>query len=658
MASFALVFVGTALLASQRVVHHHQENKIIVRTDQWGWMAKPPTLIATAVQSAPAAPIVARVEVQAVSVPTDPLTADRIVTSRAAPKPRPVKIVREVSELKRLQAVHEALISQFEYVATSGDREAKPILVAKRAEVTTPKINLNTQGDLPKPAMKAVANTMVLPVASPAKSVSTHARITKPVEVSAPKVSNRVSPYVSPYNDEQPVGVSQPRSNLISQPEPIQDPELASRVQKLFASYFSPQGKTDLGKAQTSATGDSVLLTASTGAKLTIQKAQQGTAFSPTKTSPKASLNTQALLDSRGRVIKNYVEAFSVDTQVVVDEKSRLGNWVTLKASNHIPTIASTLEDRVPLLSENSRRILELSAGAIYQASSGIVYGVLPDGMGVEYSGRSEKPILFDSNYNVVAPSERRGVRTFVLLNAQPGANIVRMINVKGASEFAVGVPVFVGSATYVNFDGLTEKTIRGNLILAQESGASPIARAQVTLPGFSAAATRTDREGNFQFSHIKVSEKYPLVFETESEGGFVHRSQMIIHAEERIFLYQFGTEQISSWIHSLEGGVSELSGLLVGAFPQLVENRGDGELFPTVKSLAEAPAFAPETYLLSATGQLMSREPMRTESSRVVSVQLPEGLGIIKIEDREEKTRYSELFFVSPGVVNVIGPQ
>lgn len=654
MASFALVFAGTAILASKKIVHHHQQNKIVVRSDRWGWVAKSPALVAElpkVVAEANAGPSVATPK----SKPAPKM--DRIVTSRSATSRTARKTVLAAvkgdasAELKKLQNIHSALINEFELVALSKDVERKPAMAAVRL------------------------NTQLTPGATKAKLVvSIQARVIKPAAVVPLSVSAKPV-LVSPLNVDTQVGTQ----NIIPKPfnatttdHAVQDPELASRVQKLFASYFS---KPEHGAPSSPGAKDKVELVATTGAKLTIQKsattgyptltAQSSQPKVQPQTNTKLDVNTQAVQNTGGRVSKRYVEAFSLNTQisqVLIDEKSHFGIWTVLRAKSYIPTVASTHEDTVPLLSENSRRTLELASGAVYQSSSGIVYGELPDGALIEYSGRTEKPLLFDSNHNVLAPTERRGERTFVLLNAQPGANILRLINSKGVSEFAVRVPVFVGSATFVDLRGLSEKSIHGTVISAEVSGVLPVSRAKVNLPGCSAPSVYTDQEGAFNFSHLLTSSKYPLVFETESENGAVHRSQILLRssaaANEAVTLYQFGIDQIRSWVSSLEGGVSEQSGLLVAAFPELVKFRGEGELFPVVRSLSEAPALTSETYLLSPTGQLMSREPMRAESARVVAVQLPEGLGLINLEDRAKKIRYSELFFASPGVVNVIGPQ
>jgi hypothetical protein len=125
----------------------------------------------------------------------------------------------------------------------------------------------------------------------------------------------------------------------------------------------------------------------------------------------------------------------------------------------------------------------------------------------------------------------------------------------------------------------------------------------------------------------------------------------------EDVDLFRLGDEQVRSWVSQLEGGVSPDSGLIVAAMPSLVQAYGDGRLFASTQTLLGNTTLTPETYALSASGELLADRPLEGTSPRVVSVQIPTGPVVSQVTDNNQNVVWSQLVLAQPGVISMVGP-
>jgi hypothetical protein len=176
-------------------------------------------------------------------------------------------------------------------------------------------------------------------------------------------------------------------------------------------------------------------------------------------------------------------------------------------------------------------------------------------------------------------------------------------------------------------------------------------------LVGQSGPAATTDARGFFRIPRAIVYGDHPLFIETDHSSGYAHRYRVMQDALESLILYRFNEARVQGWLSQLEGGVSVQSGLMIGTVPGLAASVEPGSvLVPTVQPL-QTEALVPEVYTLSPRDHLKVASVLSAEQPRFISVQLPRGPAMAIIEDRNRDVIFSELFFASPGVVNVLGP-
>ena len=149
----------------------------------------------------------------------------------------------------------------------------------------------------------------------------------------------------------------------------------------------------------------------------------------------------------------------------------------------------------------------------------------------------------------------------------------------------------------------------------------------------------------------------YPVFVETTTPIGFKHRYRVTPSNLDGVELYRLGDKQVRDWVAQLEGGVSPDSGLIVAAMPSLTKNYGDGRLFPSTHSLLGNTTLTPETYTLSADGELEESKPLEAASPRYVSVQIPTGPVVSQVEDNNRNVVWSQLVLAQPGVISIVGP-
>jgi hypothetical protein len=330
--------------------------------------------------------------------------------------------------------------------------------------------------------------------------------------------------------------------------------------------------------------------------------------------------------------------------------------WRIGRAADHWPTVYWNRGGEVPLLSKNSAKMLSLRAATSLQSEAGIVIAKVPAGWSLEFSGRSEHPLVFNTSNQLLANDTVEEERYYVFLNASPGAQILYLV--KSGETGALALPVFGGMLSYADMSNPQKQELSGVLLDASGTSARGILGMRVQLIG-SGQTTVSSGTGMFHLENVVSFGSHPLYLEAELNHGYPHRykinPQSNKHSKLRLFV--ISDEQVHEWLGQLEGGISTESGLVVAAIPSVASAYEDKKPIPSIKTLAIDPTLQPETYTVSPAGQLQVKTPMNGQNSRLVGVQVPEGPAVVQLTDKDGKVLWSELLVISPRVLSIVGP-
>jgi hypothetical protein len=85
--------------------------------------------------------------------------------------------------------------------------------------------------------------------------------------------------------------------------------------------------------------------------------------------------------------------------------------WRIAKANQHWATLfwSTPNQEEVPMLNALSAKMLSVKASVALQTDAGIILAKVPAGWSLEFSGRSERPLVFDRTNHILAPSATEG---------------------------------------------------------------------------------------------------------------------------------------------------------------------------------------------------------------------------------------------------------
>jgi hypothetical protein len=227
----------------------------------------------------------------------------------------------------------------------------------------------------------------------------------------------------------------------------------------------------------------------------------------------------------------------------------------------------------------------------------------------------------------------------------------------RGGTVGAVAIPVLSGTATFTDATRIMKKTVSGRVFDAGAADLKALARIQVRIVGQPRARANTDESGAFELNNVSLISNFPLYVETDAEDGATHRYRVVPGAERGLSLFRMGETQVRDVLEQLEGGISADSGLIVGAMPETAKTKSVNGLYPSVATLSPGQTLKPESYTVSAIGQLHINATLSDKDSRFVAVQVPEGPAIARLENKSQATIWSEMVFAQPKIINVLGP-
>jgi hypothetical protein len=346
------------------------------------------------------------------------------------------------------------------------------------------------------------------------------------------------------------------------------------------------------------------------------------------------------------------VEILSRETQTNGDQ---LG-WRLARAPYHWTTLfwSSSTKQEVPMLSPSTAKMLATKAGTSLQTTAGIVLAKVPAGWTLEFSGRAERALVFDDSSHLLSSTTAEGERYYVLLNASPGEQILYLN--RGGESGSLAVPVLGGVMIYADLTQMERRTINGRVMEVADAAPRGVPGIHIQVVGSNAGAV-TAAKGTFKIENVITFGDQNIYLETETQKNFPHRYKLSPSSLSQLTLFQMGESQVHDWIGQLEGGVSTESGLIVGALPTLAAQSEDRKPQVEVRSFAVNPTLTPETYTLSATGQLLVKSPLTAVHARFMSVQVPEGPALVQVVDKDGRLIWSEITVISPRVLTIVGP-
>ena len=390
---------------------------------------------------------------------------------------------------------------------------------------------------------------------------------------------------------------------------------------------------------------------------------------------PQASATPQACSEVTeafewNKTVSTYnISVLSSEESSAASPGQRLG-WHMVNSSEHWPTLYWSGRCAIPVVSSNNAKLLAALGASTLQPDMGIVFGKIPAGFTVEFSGRAERLLLLDAQNHIVSAAQKDGDKYFALINAAPGAQIIYLASLNGNANgnapgsgsgqpnTALGFPVLAGKATYLDLTQISAKTISGRVFDADISNAHGLSDVRVKVVGQEVNSTMTTKSGKFKLENVWTIDSYPLFLETDTGSGYTHRYRVTQKQTENLSLFRLSSAQIQTWLGQLEGGVSSESGLVIAALPGFVSSQPSIKLIPKLQPLLSNLPLTPETYVLSTEGSIQDDLKLTAETPRFISVQVPEGPVLAQVKDESTKNiLWSELTMSSPGVVTLLGP-
>ena len=354
-----------------------------------------------------------------------------------------------------------------------------------------------------------------------------------------------------------------------------------------------------------------------------------------------------------------------VETQFLSAESvgEEYRGWQIASSFHHLPTVSWVDPQgpltQIPLIGLNTIALLESRFGVRSEGTAGIVFGRIQAGWKVELSDRAERPIFLDDSGLLTDQDHDTVDRTFIFLNSAPGVQMVFIESVQGRGNAAVAVPVLTGAASYLDLTHLQSTTLSGKVTERTEDQSS-IATLRVV--GQSTAVTGVHLGQEFKLEGVVVAHPYPLFVETDRGDGYTQRYRLQPDQLRDVVLTRFSRERVERWrgqISLLQGGISPESGMLVAAFPHLVEQQNqDVDLRVRIRPILESTQWNPSVYVRAPNGKLNEGPFIAPHEDFVVGSQIPEGPFILEVVDHQQRVLYSELGFASPGVLNIFNPR
>ena len=328
--------------------------------------------------------------------------------------------------------------------------------------------------------------------------------------------------------------------------------------------------------------------------------------------------------------------------------------WVKLEGSQMFNTLMfypAPNGEPTLLLNQNAVALLAITSGVHIAKGAGIVIGTVPPGFKVDFAGRAEETQYFESS----------GKRYFAILNAEPGANVVELLSDKNQTLSAtVFTPIIEDTITYLDLSAPISSSIPIQVVKNGTPNDPEVVGLTVGISTQSGIQGITQSDGKVLLRNVNMVRGYPIFIDVASKTGqeqsYTYRYELSELPKEGVFVVnQINEHSLYKWLHQLKQGLSDQSAMVVGFFDRKRFDGFHNHHFVSVEAMGAKLGLEPLNYSILWDGQISSSEPLEGDLPRFMSVQVPEGLSQIKLNDETNQAVYSKLIPISPRVIHVV---
>lgn len=360
-----------------------------------------------------------------------------------------------------------------------------------------------------------------------------------------------------------------------------------------------------------------------------------------------------------------FVEGFSFETAISeVEVSSITRQWRSAEKEGYLGAVSfadpGNTFSTTPLLSENTLSYLNKKfLPEVQTPSDTVVWGKIGRNLQIQLKGRMEPPRYFDAKLSEVNLEDIEGFGGdaplyFMFLNVAPGSQYLYARDTKTLSSSAMEVLCLDGSATYLDLTKpRSGQTVRGRVLDASQQLTDGIQGIGIRVLG--AGKTGTLDQGYFQVSDVLRFGDHPVIVETRSDEGPVHRYQLTNNSGND--LYWFSRDSLIALVSPFREDVRSDGGLVIAAYPHLLQQVEERQIYPKFEAISDRSRPPVPFYSLSIEGQGLYLAPLEKDTSRVIAVQVPAGPVRVSLNEELKGMFWSELIVASPGVINVVGP-
>lgn len=306
----------------------------------------------------------------------------------------------------------------------------------------------------------------------------------------------------------------------------------------------------------------------------------------------------------------------------------------------HLPRGLTTHQER----GTDSRRSATLS-------------GWISNGARVTIVG-GKRPVRYFSEEGREVGENSPGEKFFVAEGLRPGAGVARAMSISdGRTLAAAGVPVLAGKVTQVDLRAHERRSVGGVVLDSRSTRPRGVPHAEVRVVGLPDVVSITDASGRFDFGQIPVLRGLPTYLEVRLSKGFTHRYALSAEQlQQGAQLFYFSPQRVARWLQSLEGGVSEHSGLIVASVPRARL----GYSRPVAVTQGPTMEVEPETYWLDSQDQLHSpghSVPGDGPYAQWIGLNITGPAALVGLQSPRNRWVEAHWMPISPGVVSVLSP-
>jgi hypothetical protein len=283
----------------------------------------------------------------------------------------------------------------------------------------------------------------------------------------------------------------------------------------------------------------------------------------------------------------------------------------------------------------------------------GIIAGPVPEGFKIEFSGRSEDTEYFESNHK----------KYFAILNAEPGAGVVELVSDEGQSKSSsVFAPVLEDAVTYLDLSTPALRNIPVKVLKGEAQISPDVAGLTVGLSTQSGIQAITQSNGSAMLQNVPVVPGFPYFVDVSSRrnglGSFTYRAELKHPTQDGTYLiHQMPEKVLYRWLGQIQQDLSDQAALITGTYSR---SRIDGfrnDYQVKIDPLGNKGGLEPMTYSILWNQELEQNGALEGDQPAFMSVQVPDGLSRVILEDDHHQVIHSDLIPVSPRVIHVVSP-